>query len=190
MRTTTTTTRRVLLAIGTIGTTAALAACGSSSSASTSSTKQAARGQAGTLAACLRKHGVNLPAGGGPGGGVPGGGAAPSGAPGAGYGSPGGSPPAKFPGATANSGKFRAALKACGANFPRGRRPGGFSKQAIQKYVSCVRQYGYNLPSPNLSGTGSVFPANIRSNPKFQAASRSCQNLLGPAGSAGAPPGA
>ncbi len=46
--------------------------------------------------------------------------------------------------------------------------------------MTCVRQHGYNLPSPNFSGKGPVFPANIRSNAKFQAASRACQSLLVP----------
>jgi hypothetical protein len=36
------------------------------------------------------------------------------------------------------------------------------------------------MPAPNFSGKGAVFPANIRSNAKFQAASRACQNLLVP----------
>jgi hypothetical protein len=81
--------------------------------------------------------------------------------------------------------KFRSALKACGANFPaRGRRP-GFSRQTIQKYVTCVRQHGYNLPNPNFSGNGPVFPSNIRSNAKFQSASKTCQSLLAPAPGAG-----
>jgi hypothetical protein len=48
-----------------------------------------------------------------------------------------------------------------------------------------VRQHGYNLPSPNLSGKGAVFPSTIRSNPAFQAASRACQSLLFPNRGAG-----
>jgi hypothetical protein len=50
-----------------------------------------------------------------------------------------------------------------------------------------VRQHGYpEMPNPNFSGKGSVFPANIRTNPKFQAASRSCQSILVPARPSGA----
>lgn len=74
-------------------------------------------------------------------------------------------------------------MKACGANFrfrAGGHFAGRISHQAIDKYVACVRQHGYNLPAPNFSGKGSIFPANIRSNPKFVAASRSCQSLLIP----------
>jgi hypothetical protein len=44
-----------------------------------------------------------------------------------------------------------------------------------------VRQHGYSLPNPNFSGHGPVFPASIRSNPKFESASRPCQRLLFPA---------
>ncbi len=50
----------------------------------------------------------------------------------------------------------------------------------MNAYVACVRQHGYNLPKPNFSGKGPVFPANIRSNPKFQTASKACQSLLIP----------
>ena len=46
--------------------------------------------------------------------------------------------------------------------------------------MTCVRQHGYNLPNPNFSGKGPVFPANIQNNAKFQAASRACQSLLVP----------
>ena len=86
----------------------------------------------------------------------------------------------------ANNPKLRAAFQACGAQFGfRGGAGGGFrrrlSQAAVTKYVTCVRQHGYNLPKPNFSGKGPVFPANIRNNAKFQAASRACQSLLAPA---------
>ena len=84
-----------------------------------------------------------------------------------------------------NSSKFRAAFKACGADFRAGGRRGGFNRQNIQKYVTCVRQHGYNLPEPNFSGNGPVFPANIRTNKKFQSASKACQSLLAPPQGAG-----
>ena len=168
-----------------------IAACGSSSSSSTgssskttassgSSSSGTGRGANATLAACLHKHGVSFTAGGG----APGGGTPPSGAPGSGgpasAGSTTGGPPPGVPGSRAGGSKFQAALKACGAKLPSGATPRstGFSREAIQKYVSCVRQHGYKLLNPNLSGTGPVFPSSIRSNAKFQAASRSCQGLL------------
>lgn len=159
-----------------------LSACGGSTS---SSTRAAASGSAGSgtagnrtaLAACLKQHGVTLPAGArGRGGGTrpPGtgfGGGPPSGAPGGGPrpGGPGGS-------------KFRAALQACGASF-RGRgAPSGRFHTAVVKYVACVRQHGYQLPNPNFSGSGPIFSRKIQTNAKFKAASKPCQSLLAPAG--------
>ncbi len=81
---------------------------------------------------------------------------------------------------------MQAAFKACGANFGfgAGRGGGGFrgrlSHAAITKYVTCVRQHGYNLPNPNFSGKGPIFPQSIQTNAKFQAASKACQSLLIP----------
>jgi hypothetical protein len=83
----------------------------------------------------------------------------------------------------------RAAFQACGAQFGFGAGGQGFrrrlSRASITKYVTCVRQHGYNLPSPNFSGKGPVFPSTIRNNAKFQAASRACQSLLAPPRSSG-----
>ena len=36
------------------------------------------------------------------------------------------------------------------------------------------------MPNPNFSGKGPIFPANIRTNTKFQAASKTCQSILVP----------
>jgi hypothetical protein len=177
--------------VGVLAVAALLTACGGSSTSNSATATSAGTRASATrtaLAACLRQHGVTLPAAGGPGSGGP-----PAGAPGGGSGGPPvGRPPtgSGFPGGGGGGVKFRAALRACGADFPAGGRRPGFSRQAIQKYVSCVRQHGYNLPNPNLSGNGPVFPASVRSNAKFQSASKACQNLLVPAGGAGAPPGA
>ena len=180
----------VLVALATL-----VAGCGSSSStsSSTSTSASAASSTRAKLAACLKQHGITLPAGRGPGAGAPpgapgaGSGNPPAGAPGGGTGTtPGGRPPGGFfGGAGGNNSKFRDALKACGANFPAGGRRGGFNRQNIQKYVTCVRQHGYNLPNPNFSGNGPVFPANIRTNKKFQSASKACQSLLAPPQGAG-----
>ncbi len=196
-----TATQRAALLATVIAAGCLIAACGSSSSSSStgssskttassgSSSSGTGRGANATLAACLRKHGVSFTAGGG----APGGGTPPSGAPGSGgpasAGSTTGGPPPGVPGSRAGGSKFQAALKACGAKLPSGAAPRstGFSREAIQKYVSCVRQHGYKLLNPNLSGTGPVFPSSIRSNAKFQAASRSCQGLLAPASGTGGP---
>ena len=95
----------------------------------------------------------------------------------------GGSPPSGVP-AGANGGKLQAAFKACGANFPARRNGAAVPRQTIQKYVTCVRQHGYKLPNPNFSGNGPVFPASIRSNAKFQSASRALPEPAGTGGSA------
>ncbi len=171
-----------------------IAACGSaggsSSTTGTSTTASAAAsggaGGAGganparraALVACLKQHGVTLPAR-PPGAG---GGAAGNGG-GAGANGTGTTPRRGLfgGGGFAANPKLRAALQACGARFGFG---GGarfrLARANITKYVTCVRQHGYNLPNPNFSGKGPVFPANIRTNPKFQAASRACQSLLVP----------
>ena len=161
----------VLVALATL-----VAGCGSSSSTSSSASTSASAASSTSrakLVACLKQHGITLPAGRRPGTGT----------------TPSGRPPAGgFFGRTgANASKFRAAFKACGANFPAGRGGfrRGFNRQNIQKYVTCVRQHGYNLPEPNFSGNGPVFPANIRTNKKFQSASKACQSLLAPPQGAG-----
>lgn len=172
-----------------------LSACGSSSSSSSSSTAAAAgtgTARRTALAACLKQHGVTLPNF-RPGArrGTPPYGAAGAGAPPTGGGAPpagAGGPPAGggfFGGGAggARSTKFRAALKACGASFPA-RRRAAFSKTTLTKFVACVRAHGYQLPMPNTSGTGPVFPARIRTNAKFVKASRACASLLTPSGGA------
>jgi hypothetical protein len=172
--------RMARLALVTLVAGIVLTACGSASTSSTSKTSSSAssggRARATTLAACLRKHGVTLPTG-SRGGGPPSGGGA--GAPGGG--APGG-----------GSAKLQAAFKACGASTPgaQGGAGGGFTRQTVAKYVTCVRQHGYSLPKPNFSGKGAVFPASVQSNPKFKSANRTCQSLLRPSGSPGSPPGA
>ncbi len=185
----------VVLALGCL-----IAACGSASSSSgsaspsssTTTTASAAAGGAGSagsagstrraaLVACLKQHGVTLPARppGAPGGGSSGGGT------GTGTTGTGTTPRRGFfgGGGFAANPKLRAALQACGARFGSGgggRFRGRLSHTAITKYVTCVREHGYDLPNPNFSGKGPVFPANIRNNAKFQAASRACQSLLVP----------
>jgi hypothetical protein len=181
---------------------------GASSTSATTTTASAAAGGAGggassaqraKLVTCLKQHGVTLPArpqgarGAPPGGAAPGGGTGTAttgtGTTGTSTTGTGTTPRRGFfggGGRFANNPKLRAAFQACGAQFGfRGGAAGGFrgrlSQAAVTKYVTCVRQHGYNLPKPNFSGKGPVFPANIRNNAKFQAASRACQSLLAPA---------
>jgi hypothetical protein len=201
-------TVRLAMLAGTILITAlVLAACGSSSNtssgaaSSTSSASARAGGPSSAartkLVACLKSHGVTLPNrpagaqrrpnGGGEGGGPPGGGFGGGGGffgggggGGGGNGSPGGPGASRF-----NNPKFRAAFKACGAGqFPR--RQFAPNKAAVTKFVACVKQHGYDLPTPNFSGKGPVFPAKIEQNKKFQSASRACASDLRPQGAPGA----
>ncbi len=180
-----------------------IGACGSASSTSTgsagatsSTTASAAAGggaangpnsaRRAALTACLKQHGVTLPSRPpGAGGGASGGGSG-TGTTGTGTNGTGTTPRRGFfgGGGFAANPKLRAALQACGARFGFGAGGGRFrgrlSHTAITKYVTCVRQHGYNLPNPNFSGKGPIFPANIQSSKKFQAASRACQSLLVP----------
>jgi hypothetical protein len=50
----------------------------------------------------------------------------------------------------------------------------------VDKYVTCVRSHGFDLPAPNFSGTGPVFStAKVNTHSaKFIAASKACQSLL------------
>jgi hypothetical protein len=204
------TSRKGLLALVVLASGVLVAACGSSggsgtTTGTTATTASASAAGAGGpnsarragLIACLKQHGVTLPArppgSGGPGSGAPGSGGS-GGTGGAGGTGTGTTPRRGFffgGGGPAANPKLRAAFQACGAKFgfgAGGRFRARLSHTVIAKYVACVRQHGYNLPNPNFSGKGPVFPANIRSNAKFQAASRACQNLLvPPRGSA--PPG-
>jgi hypothetical protein len=178
-------TIRIALAIGLAG--ALLSACGSSSSGSstTSSTsKTTASTASGTnsarraaLRTCLAKHGVTLPSR-PPGSGT---GRRPNGTPPAGgglfFGGGGGANGNRF----ANNPKLAAAFRACGGQaFGGGGRRFQLSHTAITNFVACVRKHGFAaMPSPNFSGNGKpVFPASIRTNKQFVAASKACANLL------------
>ena len=196
-----------------------VAACGSSSNNTTSKTKSTnasatttKSGSGGSTSrtaftACLKQHGVTLPArrsGGGFGTGTGTNAAPPTGTtshrrlPGGGF----------FGGGAAGGGfagrnsKFAKAFKACGSKlgsagagyFGRGRFPGGggfagggspragrahFATTALKAFVTCVRKNGYAaMPEPNTSGKGSTFPKSVDKNAKFLAASRKCVSIL------------
>ena len=189
----------LIAACGSASSSSSSTATSTASASSSGSSSSAGGGAAGSaqrtkLVACLKSHGVTLPSrppgsGPPPGGSAGGGGAGGGGAGGGGTGT-GTTPRRNFffggGGARNISPKMQAAFKACGAKFGfrggaggRGFR-GRLSHTAITKYVTCVRQHGYNLPNPNFSGKGPIFPANIQSNAKFQAASKACQSLLIP----------
>ncbi len=194
----------------------ALAACGASSHASSSAAggSAAAASSAGAgrfsarlkLAACLRQHGVTLPAGrfgrppGAPGaragGGLLFGGAGRFGATGhvgetGRFGAPG-----RF-GALLQNPKALAALRACASVV--GFAPGRFNPAAIAglrrrreaevtAFVRCVARHGYTLPAPNFAG-GPVFPRSLRTSAAFLSAAKPCEGLLLPVRALGGPGG-
>jgi hypothetical protein len=193
------TVRLAMLAGTVLATAIVLAACGSSSNTSSSSASAGTASSAATggassatrtkLVACLKAHGVTLPN-------RPAGARRPpNGAPAGGYGAGGGgffgggggSGGPGNAGGRFNNPKFQAALKACGGGQFQQRRATP-NKAAVTKFVACVKQHGYDLPAPNFSGKGSIFPSAIARNKKFQAASRACASELRPAG-AGKPAG-
>lgn len=195
------TVRLAMLAGTVVATALVLVACGSSSDTSSSSSRSggsasAAAGGANAAArtkfvACLKAHGVTLPnrppgarrrPNGGEGGGFGGGGGffggggngRPNGA-----GGPGGAGSSRF-----NNPKMRAALQACGGGrFPQRRSTP--NRAAVTKFVACVKQHGYNLPAPNFSGKGPIFPSSIERDKKFQAAVKPCASQLRPSGAPG-----
>lgn len=171
------TSRRALLVLSVLVAGCLIAACGSSKSStsasastSTSTSASSASSRRAQLEACLKQHGVTLPS-------------RPAGASGR---PPAGGGPGFFGGGGFRGNpKDAAAFRACAANFGFRGRPGTFrlSHTAVTNYVACVRKHGYpQMPNPNFSGKGPVFPASIRSNSKFQAASRDCESMLRPAG--------
>lgn len=159
---------------------ALVAGCGSSSPSSTTRTT-AASGRA-QIQACLKKQGVTLPQ-------------RPKGAPPAGGGGfffGGGTGNAQRPSGFRSDPKVAAALRKCGVNLQVRRsgnpRNSARFKQALNKFVACMKRNGYALPKPNTSGRGPVFDASKvnRNDPKFKSAAAKCQTLL----RFGPPPGA
>jgi hypothetical protein len=132
--------------------------------------------------ACLKEQGVELPEFKAGQGGPPNGGEIPEGA----------EPPAGAPqnGELPEGGNFKKmqeAFKTCGVEMqggPNGAGAGGQNSAAfktqVTEYVACVRENGYELPEPNLSGKGPVFDESKvdQEDPEFKKASAKCQGLL------------
>ena len=122
--------------------------------------------------ACLKEQGADLPEP-GEAGGPPEGGAPPAGE----------GPPEGFAGGE----DMRKAFEECGIDAPQGGGAGGPPtdspefQQSIEDYVACVRENGYDLPDPNLSGEGPVFSESEvdQSDPEFKSASEECRSLIG-----------
>lgn len=171
-----------------------LAGCGGSSGSESSSeesstARSSQTGAAGGFAeiseetrSCLKEKGVELPEagqGGSPSGSFEGG--PPEGGP------PTGGPPQGF---GKGGAKMKKAFEECGVELPQGNPGGrppmnsGAFRKSIKEYVACVRENGYDLPEPNLSGEGPVFKESEvdREDPKFKAANEKCQSRLGAPG--------
>jgi hypothetical protein len=185
----------------------ALAACGGggSSSTSTTSSKAPATNAAGTqaptsptgatgsalarrtaLTACLKKYGVTLPSASGRFGAIGGTGASgrrfPFGATGASGRPAGGFPGGGGRGFTSNP-KLAQALQKCGGlgGFGATGRTGAFStriRTELTSFVACMKKHGETLPTPNLSGTGSVFGNVSQTTATFKTAYAQCKGIL------------
>jgi hypothetical protein len=183
----------LVLAVGAL---LVVAGCGggsaatSASAASTSTTGGASTANDGqaALRSCLKKQGIDLPAGNGLGRGAP-----PSGASG-----PSGAPPGSFPAdgtrgslpAGVDQEKFQKAIQACGGNrngFPGG----GANGQAFTAYFSCLSDHGVTVPTSTSGGQAAGAGAlnAVRSDPKFATANKTCQALLPTPGSTTTTPG-
>ena len=200
------TTARGLTVLGTAVLVAiALAACGGggSSSTSTTSSKAPATNAANTqgptsptgatgsaltrrtaLATCLKKYGVTLPSFRGRLGATGGTGASgrrlPFGATGA-SGRPGGFSGAG--GGFASNPKLAQALQKCGGlgGFGATGRTGAVStriRTELTSFVACMKKHGETLPTPNLSGTGSVFGNVSQTTATFKTAYAQCKGIL------------
>jgi hypothetical protein len=164
-------TRLLRYGVLALGALLALSACGggsaSGSAASGSTTTTVKDSTSRTaLSACLKQHGVTLPAGFGSGGN---GGPPPGGVPGS---FPAGGTPGSLP-AGVDQQKLQSAIKACGGTgngFPGG----GQNRQAFQAYTSCLGDHGVKVAEP--SGTT---PATFdRNSAAFVAANKVCAALL------------
>jgi hypothetical protein len=113
-------------------------------------------------------------------------------------------------GGFAGNSKFAQALQKCGGfgagGFGGGRfgatgRSGAFSfssriKTELTNFVACMKKHGETLPTPNVSGTGSIFGKVNQNSATFKAAYAQCKGIIasflnrpsgGPAGGAGPP---
>jgi hypothetical protein len=142
------------------------------------------------LRECLQKNGITLPARKA--------GTRPQGATGAGGflgGGAGGAGPRLPKGV--NRAQYEAALKKCGGgNFFGGGGARRFNSPertaALDKFATCMRQNGINLPNPNTTGTGPVFDTKSlnTSSTAFKTAETKCAKDLAAVFRRGPAPGA
>ena len=176
---------------------------GASSATTTSTTTAGGRGgfQSAAFTSCLKGYGITLPAGSFGGRRRPGASGA-TGASGAGGtggfrggGGFGGGPPISVPGVSAA--KVQTAFTACRSKLPNGGSfgGGGFASganaEAFQAYLSCLGDNGVVVPKTTTttsgpSGATGTRPRggfgsqlrDLRSQPKYAAAAKTCQPLL------------
>lgn len=156
----------------------ALYGCGSAAAKLSGTSSTSTKSSFAAYSACLKAHGVNLPANFRPrSASTPG--SVPSGSF-----TPGSVPSGSFPRGSLPSGvnatKFRAARAACQSKLPKGAFAGRFGSGGprglsnLQAYESCLTSNGVTL-----SGTGYRALASLnRSDPTVQAAIKTCQPLL------------
>jgi len=100
-------------------------------------------------------------------------------------------PPGGFAGGGggfASNPKFAQALQKCGGFGGVGRvgasgPAGGFNfstriRTELTSFVACMKKHGETLPTPNLSGTGSVFGNVDQTTASFKAAYAQCKGIL------------
>ena len=51
------------------------------------------------------------------------------------------------------------------------------TRKFLPAWITCIARNGYKLPTPNTSGTGSVFPAAIKQNYKYRSAAEHCVSI-------------
>jgi hypothetical protein len=164
-----------------------LAACGGSShptsAAPTTTSTTVAGGRGGALVAfrsCMSSHGVTLatrPRGASGAPSTTPGETRPPGGGGGGFGGGNFANRYNTPPAGVDPTKYKAALAACRSKLPTG-TGNALNSSAFQAYRSCLKDHGVTLPATG--GAGSI----NRSDPKVQAAMKTCQPLL-PAGGFG-----
>jgi len=184
-------TRRIAAVPAALLVALAIAACGGGSPSSSTSTAAAATNAGGSsnapastrfsgIASCLKKNGVTAPAGGFAGG-RPRGGATGGSGPAGGSSRPQG-------GAGARNPAFAAAFAKCRGQAPAQNATGGLGnfnasssqdRAEITSYVACMKSDGVNLPTPNLSGSGSIFGKGVNTtSAAFRTATGTCKSLL------------
>ena len=195
--------RKLLVPILGVSAALALAGCGGGSSnagasgTTTTTTTAGGRGfQNAAFTACLKSHGITLPAGGfggrrGGSGGFGGRGARGGSGPAGGSGRRGGrffgGGGFSIPGVSAQ--KMQAALSACRSTLPNGGRfggsgfAGGPNASQLRAYLTCLGNNGVTVPTTTTAAGGNGFGGGfgvlraVRNDPHFAAASKKCQAL-------------